>query len=298
MANRPLIYLAASLMTVLASEEKTSAATTATLPTDYPLRPLEWTDFITEIVCICFLILYVLIWWQGARSNTNIATKWANANVDYLREQFSLVGSGKATLVKDGPADYLLYTSGRRNVQFGHWWLKLKPRNDPVSNVITLVFSLFGWVKPIKDRMDVTLTFDKELKNKFVFAILDKTIAKDTHEKRFDLDLKMTLVYDINDTKSASLVEFPCAFVDTLSNLNLTGEVITKLNKNKAELQKIFAKREAEDRAEEIAKKKADAKRAQDERLKKLSPSEQRKFDEKERNREKKKEMKKRTKRA
>ncbi|CAO3596222.1 unnamed protein product [Absidia cylindrospora] len=347
-------------MTVMASEEKT-AATTATLPTDYPLRPLEWTDFITEIVCICFLVLYVLIWWQGARSNANNATKWANANVDYLREQFSLVGSGKATLVKDGPADYLLYTSGRRNVQFGHWWLKLKPRNDPISNVITLVFSLVGWVKPIKDRMDVTLTFDKELKNKFVFAILDKTIAKDTHEKRFDLskmtkvasanvpsnlviyaesqklaelllqgktgeilrqssgleslivtylpeyeperlntdkDLKMTLVYDINDSKSTSLVEFPCAFADALSNLNLTGDVITKLNKNKAELQKIFAKREAEDRAEEIAKKKADAKRAQEERLKKLTPSEQRKLDEKERNREKKKEMKKRTKRA
>lgn len=74
--------------------------------------------------------------------------------------------------------------------------------------------------------------------------------------------------------------------------------MITKLNKNKAELQKIFAKREAEDRAEEIAKKKLEAKRAQEDRIKNLSPSEQRKFDEKERIREKKKEQKKRTKRA
>lgn len=72
----------------------------------------------------------------------------------------------------------------------------------------------------------------------------------------------------------------------------------TKLNKNKAELHKIFAKREAEDRADEIAKKKLEAKRAQEDRVKKLSPSEQRKFDEKERNRELKKEQKKRTKRA
>ncbi|KAI8097171.1 uncharacterized protein BX664DRAFT_275715 [Halteromyces radiatus] len=360
---RSFILLATSVLSVLAADEKVETVTTAT---PVPPRPFVWTDFITEIVVIGFLALYVLIWWQGSRSNLSQATKWTNANVRYFEEQFSLVGNkannNKVTLVKDGPADYLLYTSGRRNVQFGHWWLKLKPRNDPVTHLLTFLFSLVQWVKPVKDRVNVTLTLDKDIINhKFVFAILDKSIAKETHEKRFDLfkmtkiatanlpshlviyaesqklaelllngktgeilrqssgleslvitylpeyeperlnsdkELKISLVYDLKNTNSSPLVELPCAFADTIGSLNLPGDVTSKLNKNKAELQKIFAKREAEDRAEELAKKKAEEKRAQEERIKNLSPAEQRKYDEKERNREKKRELKKRTKRA
>lgn len=53
----------------------------------------------------------------------------------------------------DGPADYLLYTSGRRNVQFGHWWLKMKPRNDVLTYFSTYVLSLFGYAKPTNDRV-------------------------------------------------------------------------------------------------------------------------------------------------
>lgn len=52
-----------------------------------------------------------------------------NGQVDYLQSQFALVGDKKSNdqsiLMMDGPADYLLYTTGRRNVQFGHWWLKV-----------------------------------------------------------------------------------------------------------------------------------------------------------------------------
>jgi hypothetical protein len=49
--------------------------------------------------------------------------------IDFLQSQFALVGdkttNEKSVLMMDGPADYLLYTSGRRNVQFGHWWFKV-----------------------------------------------------------------------------------------------------------------------------------------------------------------------------
>lgn len=52
-----------------------------------------------------------------------------NAHVEYLEQQFALVGdkvdNQRSILMKDGPADYLLYTTGRRNVQFGHWWIKV-----------------------------------------------------------------------------------------------------------------------------------------------------------------------------
>lgn len=47
--------------------------------------------------------------------------------LDYIKQQFALVGkaSEKDGLTKDGPSDYILYTSGRRNVQFAHWWIKV-----------------------------------------------------------------------------------------------------------------------------------------------------------------------------
>lgn len=48
-------------------------------------------------------------------------------HIEHLQQQFALVGDrkGETVLVKDGPADYLLYVSGRRNVQFSHWWIKV-----------------------------------------------------------------------------------------------------------------------------------------------------------------------------
>lgn len=53
----------------------------------------------------------------------------------------------------------------------------------------------------------------------------------------------------------------------------------------------------AEERAEELAKKRADAKRAEEEKVRKLSPAEQRKWEEKERAKELKRSQKKRSKR-
>jgi hypothetical protein len=59
--------------------------------------------------------------------------------IDYLESQFALVGdkksNEKSVLMMDGPADYLLYTSGRRHVQFGHWWLK-------VTNIYASIYSI------------------------------------------------------------------------------------------------------------------------------------------------------------
>lgn len=89
------------------------------------------------------------------------------------------------------------------------------------------------------------------------------------------------------------LVELVGDLPDAISQLRLTGDVKTKINKNREELGKEFAKKLAADRAEELAKKKAEAKRAEEERVKKLSPTEQRKWEEKERARNMKKQQKK-----
>ncbi|ORX60238.1 DUF1682-domain-containing protein [Hesseltinella vesiculosa] len=307
---------------------------------------------------------YIMIYKMGAGANQKVATQWANVYNDYLAGQFALVGNregSRTTIFKDGPSDYFLYTSGRMHVQFAHWCLKLKPRCDPVTYLTSFLFSLIGWADPVKDRANISVTLDSNIKNRFVFAILDKSIAKDKYKKRFDLskltklatvdlptnlevytesqklaemvvagqvsdilrrssglemalvtylpdfepenlkldgDLTVQVVYDVENPESASLFELPLALADAVAKLHMPVDVQNKLKKNIDGVAKAYAKRDAEDRAEQLAKKKAEAKRAEADRVKNLSSSEQRKFDEKERQREKKKELKKRTKRA
>lgn len=80
-----------------------------------------------------------------------------NNQIEYLESQFALVGdklaNDKSVLMVDGPSDFLLYTSGRRNVQFGHWWLKMKPRNDMLTLFTTQLLALVGYAKPATDRV-------------------------------------------------------------------------------------------------------------------------------------------------
>ncbi|CEP12028.1 hypothetical protein [Parasitella parasitica] len=326
---------------------------------------LRIMDFQMEIVLVSVFILYFLVWLRGKKANLNKAKAWLNGQSDYLRSQFALVGDRKSNdqsiLMMDGPADYLLYTTGRRNVQFGHWWLKLKPRNDILTFFSTQVLSMLtSATRPAADRVELKLHLDKGLSEKFVVGVVKKDLAADLFKKRFDLsrvgkiasskaissseytiyaetqklaDLILTpKVTDIINNSNGRLesliisslpdeepelfetdsyitislnmlmsptnefdplVELVGDLPDAISQLRLSGDIKSKINKNREELGKEYAKKIAADRAEELAKKKAEAKRAEEERVKKLSPAEQRKWEEKERARNMKKLQKK-----
>ncbi|KAG2215650.1 hypothetical protein INT46_006254 [Mucor plumbeus] len=328
------------------------------------VRPLKIMDFQMEIVLVSVFVLYFFVWLRGKKANLNKAKGWLNGQIDYLQSQFALVGDKKSNdqsiLMMDGPADYLLYTTGRRNVQFGHWWLKLKPRNDVLTLFSTQVLSMVTSVtKPATDRVELKLHLDKALSEKFVVGVVKKELAADLFKKRFDLnrvgkiasnkaiasseytiyaetqklaDLILTpkvtdiinksngrlesliisslpdeepemfetdsyITISLNFLMPSSnefdpLVELVGDLPDAISQLRLTGDIKTKVNKNREELGKEYAKKIAADRAEELAQKKAEAKRAEEERVKKLSPAEQRKWEEKERARNMKKQQK------
>lgn len=106
-----------------------------------------------------------------------------NDQIEFLESQFALVGdklsNEKSVLMVDGPADFLLYTSGRRNVQFGHWWLKMKPRNDILTFFTTQVLALVGYAKPSTDRvvssssLNNNLVTKKKKKKRILFIEFD-----------------------------------------------------------------------------------------------------------------------------
>lgn len=324
------------------------------------VRPFTIYDFQMEIILTVTFLAYILVWYQGKSANLSKAKQWLNGQIDYLEGQFALVGNkmsnDKSVLMKDGPADYLLYTSGRRNVQFGHWWLKLKPRNDLLTFFTTQALSLLGYAKPATDRVSLKLALDKSLPEKFVFAVAKKNVAAEMMKNRFDLgrvgklasskvlpadlviytesqkladtilsgkvgeilaqnadrlesliisslpayepelyenDTFITVSLDFkmhNGTNEFDrFVELACELPDIISEVKFTGDIKSKINKNREELLKEFSKKIAAKRAEELQNKKAEAKRAEEERIKKLSPAEQRKWEEKERARDLKK---------
>ncbi|KAI8359150.1 hypothetical protein BD560DRAFT_405451 [Blakeslea trispora] len=326
------------------------------------VRPFELRDFQMEIVMTIAFITYFLMWYRGKSANLNKAKQWLTGQIDYLESQFALVGDKKsseqAVLMKDGPADYLLYTSGRRNVQFGHWWLKLKPRNDMLTLFTTNLLSFTGYTKPTADRVELTLQLSNSLPEKFVFGVIKKGLADELVKSRFDLrrackiasndiipgdlviyseaqklsdlilakigqvlrdnadrlehlivsslpaeepekyqqDKHMTLSLSFlmhNQEQLDPFVQLACEIPDILNDTRLPSDVKNKINKNREELAKEHAKRIAADRAEELYQKKIEAKRAEEERVKKLSPAEQRKWEEKERQRTLKKQQKK-----
>lgn len=106
--------------------------------------------------------------------------------------------------------------------------------------------------------------------------------------------LTVSLNFLMNDNSFDPLVELACELPDYISQYRFTGDIKSKINKNREELVKEFSKKVAADRAEELQKKKAEAKRAEEEKVKQMSPAEQRKWEEKERQRNMKKQQKKR----
>ncbi|KAG1180160.1 hypothetical protein G6F70_001639 [Rhizopus microsporus] len=362
MSNLLVVTLTTLLSYVVAEGENMAEKKPIEVPSDsVMIRPFTIHDFVMEIILVITFLLYAVAWYQGKSANLKRAKTWLGGQLEYLQSQFALVGDGKSVLMKDGPADYLLYVSGRRHVQFGHWWLKLKPRNDMLTYFTTQVLSMVGQTKPVNDRVTLSMVLDKALPEKFVFAVIKKSESAELSKKRFDLNrvaklgsskaipasltvytesqkladlilsttnvgklisdasdrleylvisslpadvpyryendeaLTISLSFSMSNSNTLDpLVELACELPDTLSELKLTSDIRNQVNKNRESLRKEYAKRLAADKAEEAARKKAEAKRAEEERIKKMSPAEQRKWEEKERLRQLKKQQKKR----
>lgn len=88
---------------------------------------------------------------------------------------------------------------------------------------------------------------------------------------------------------SAKLLQAAIRLIDLAAEKTLRPEVARKIKATRESEVKKIVKAQEEEKAEELAQKKADEKREQRNRIAKLSPAEQRKYEEKERKKEQKK---------
>ncbi|CAG8554961.1 6824_t:CDS:10, partial [Scutellospora calospora] len=104
-----------------------------------------------------------------------------------IKKNFSLVGNDKGgVLIQDGPADFLFYLSGRRNCQYIHGRITLKPRHDMLQTITNFVSSQFS-SKTVTDTVTYNVTMYDGAYDDFVFGVLKKERAFDLRQARYDL---------------------------------------------------------------------------------------------------------------
>ncbi|XP_042379692.1 uncharacterized protein At5g49945-like [Zingiber officinale] len=149
--------------------------------------PPSIRSYTTEIVCVSFLICFLINYFTGKRENETIALAWATkfATKDSIFEKnFSLLGTGDgkdtALLLKEGQDVFKFYASGRRYCQSLLATMEMRNRHDLISRAIDLVLSN-------KDVITFEVAMNEESMDHVVLAVARRKLAKNMHKEERDL---------------------------------------------------------------------------------------------------------------
>ncbi|CAI0439463.1 unnamed protein product [Linum tenue] len=156
--------------------------------------PKRKQSFTVEIVCVSFLIMFVINYFTGKRENENIALAWAAkfATKDSIFEKnFSLLGVGEGDdsplLLKEGQNVFKFYASGRRFCQGLLATMELKSRHD-------LIAKMYNMVVPCKDEITFQVQMNDNAMDHVIFALAKKKAAKTMLKEVRDLQRFAVLV--------------------------------------------------------------------------------------------------------
>lgn len=151
-------------------------------------------SYTVEIVCVSFLIAFIINYFTGKKENENIALSWAAkfATKDSIFDKnFSLLGVGDGDdsplLLKEGQTVFKFYASGRR---FCSWLLatmELKSRHDLISRIYNMVI-------PCKDEITVEVCMNEEAMDHVILAVARKKASKLMQKEVRDLQRYANLV--------------------------------------------------------------------------------------------------------
>ncbi|CAN4108161.1 unnamed protein product [Withania somnifera] len=186
-----------SLLTESATATGTSSESDPGLnpePEAEPEKPKLISDYTVEIVCVSFLIMFVVNYFTGKKENENIALAWASkfATMDSIFEKnFSLLGVGETEdsplLLKEGQNVFKFYASGRRFCQGMLATMELKSRHDLISR-------LYNMVVPCKDEITFEVYMNDDAMDHVVVAVGKKKLAKTMQKEITDLQRFASLV--------------------------------------------------------------------------------------------------------
>nr|CAG8445426.1 12901_t:CDS:10 [Entrophospora candida] len=278
-------------------------------------KKLQISDFYGEMFICISIVLYLINYFIGKIKNENIAKYWMSMNIQIFKHNFSLIGNeNDKALIKDGPADYLFYLSGRRNCKYIHGRITVK--HDILQTTTDFVLTQFTPNVKLLDTITYQIFMNDHDYDDFVFAVTKKSASKSLVESRYDLlivDLlketedyliafiisdqprirpekpsltypkTITVIHEIkNDPaeiqRTLKITELTMLLIDLVSTrCYFAPETKNKFKRNREEANKRILKSTEAERLEAIQQKKVEKKRSEAERIAKLSPEEQRK---------------------
>lgn len=172
---------------VVITESATQDATVQTPDPKPTTVSKKKQSYLVEIVCVSFLIMFVINYFTGKRENENLALSWAAkfATKDSIFEKnFSLLGVGEGDdsplLLKEGQNVFKFYASGRRYCQGLLATMELKSRHDLLSRI-------YNMVVPCKDEISIEVYMNDDAMDHVVFALARKKMAKAMQKELRDL---------------------------------------------------------------------------------------------------------------
>lgn len=153
-----------------------------------PSSPPSIRSFTVEIVCVSFLIIFIINFFIGKRQNELIALSWASvfATRDSIFEKnFSLLGTGDGKddaplLLKEGQDVFKFYASGRRFCQGLLATMELKSRHDLIARMVELLF-------PKKDTITFEVLMNEDAMDHVVLAMGRRKLVKSMQKDSRDL---------------------------------------------------------------------------------------------------------------
>ncbi|KAI9223529.1 hypothetical protein BC828DRAFT_375713 [Blastocladiella britannica] len=126
-----------------------------------------------EIAAILCAAMYMLCFVWGTARNKRIANRWYEEVFDDLAKNFSHIGNGQGAILRDGPADYIAFGSGRaRCVKFVAR-LMLRERQD----LLSVVSDFFN---SGHDRVRFDVVLDPAASENFILGILHTRHVRST----------------------------------------------------------------------------------------------------------------------
>ncbi|ORX93092.1 DUF1682-domain-containing protein [Basidiobolus meristosporus CBS 931.73] len=182
-------------------------------------KPLQLSDFYVEFIFITGIAGYFLQYFRGKTTNEQLAKKWLDTYLPIFRENFAHLGNEKGHfLMKDGPADYMFYATGRAHCRYVMGTMKLLPRHD----VIGMMFNLYT---QSVDLITMVIQMNEGEYDDFFFSILPKKKAHILRKDRYDIN---TFGRQVNQTK---LPNSFCIFTEhsEVTDLIVCDEVVKVL---------------------------------------------------------------------
>lgn len=156
-----------------------SAPSDLNVTSSTPSNPPSIRTYTVEIICVIFLITFIVNYFTGKKQNESIAIAWLKsfAGTDSLFEKnFSLLGIGDGKddtplLLKEGQDVFKFYASGRRFCQGVLATMELKCRHDLIGRAVDLVFRK-------KDTITFEVMMNEENMDHVVLAVARKKMVK------------------------------------------------------------------------------------------------------------------------